>query len=707
MKIKNKLLSLGLVSAIPFAPFALLSASYNKVSEGEGENTTPSNPSNPSNPSTPEKPKLDPNFDTFANLAKEKVEKGVERVIDLTIQFLDNEKGKLLKDLDKDFKNNIEKLIYIQVLKQHLEKNKESLKTQHTNNFGFTVVFPYVMSTNKNYHISKVDYDGEKFDDIKIGKDTKTDYSEQVKPDGKITKGKEELNAITKDKLEKLIKDYFGALTKELPQMMYDAEDIPKINEHINIKFGSWADKENTINGFSFTHPKDFASWEEYIVSKLHKKFVKFDLNQNKNFTLEEESEKKEDEPINKPDLVPGDKPNKKVDTEEQIQALPSLIPNVNFVHTTKTATNLKSYFDSASAEIKAKMFFFNNAINTRYEYSVTALDNKNNTTLVATVKITDRVDTKKSRSYKIELSIDNSKEQEALNYVYEKIINSNKNLFGKIFTALGIDDKINYNELRNDILRDALYNLVGTGVLLTNKLSYVEEANKIITNAAFSYLKNPNDNTTLKSNIRNSDYLLLTSLFSSTINGADYFYSLSNSLKFVLLRFKEIIKLNAEIVKRNFDENGFDLNIVNHYYDLLNKQISRLIASTGSRTLNIFNWYDYYTKSVREIMDNFATLALLVDNKKLTDKKDQDNFSKAYFQADIQINNNKNNGKRALNQVGYGLLSISIIVALASIIFIAIKSKQLKSLKLSKLSILTITIVLVVLLLSVVMIAL
>ncbi|SGA02967.1 Uncharacterised protein [Mycoplasmopsis arginini] len=105
--------------------------------------------------------------------------------------------------------------------------------------------------------------------------------------------------------------------------------------------------------------------------------------------------------------------------------------------------------------------------------------------------------------------------------------------------------------------------------------------------------------------------------------------------------------------------------------------------------------------------MDNFATLALLVDNKKLTDKKDQDNFSKAYFQADIQINNNKNNGKRALNQVGYGLLSISIIVALASIIFIAIKSKQLKSLKLSKLSILTITIVLVVLLLSVVMIAL
>ncbi|WP_330463655.1 MSC_0620 family F1-like ATPase-associated subunit [Metamycoplasma gateae] len=698
MKLKNKLLSLGLLSLTAFSPLAVISESFDKNQEGENNNNNDQNKPAPKNAE---------NFDEFLNIAKEKVSKAVEQVIDLTIQYLDNEKGKLLKDLDNDFKPNIEKLIYIQVLKQHLEKNKESLKTEHSNNFGFTVVFPYIMSTDKNYNISTVEYDGQTFEDIKVGNVEKTNYSNQIKPDGKITKKGEELNTITKERLEKLIKDYFGALTPELPKMMFNEEDVPKIGEHININFGSWQDNENTINGFSFTHPKEFASWEEYIVSKLHKKFLKFDLEQNKNFVLDEETEKKEDEPINKPDLVPGDKPNKKVETEEDIQALPSLLPNVFFVHTSKTASNLKTYFDNASNEDKNKMFFFNNPINTRYEYSVTSLESKNNTSLVATVKITDRVDTKKSRSYKIEINIDNSKEQEAVNYVYEKIISANKKMFSQMFTALGIDDKINYSKLRNDILRDALYNVVGAGVAVTNFDQYVEKANSLVAKAAEDYLRNGENENSIQNNIQRSKYLLLTSLFSSTINNYDYFYSLSSSLKFVLLRFKEIIKLNSEIIKNNFDENGYDLNVVNQYYDLINKKISRLIASTGSRTLNIFNWYDYYTKTIKEIMDNFATLALMVDNKKLTEKKDQDEFSAAYFQSEGEIKEGKQVGKKSLNQLGYSLLGISAVIALASIIFTSIKRQQLKSAKLKKFSILSISIILALFITSILMIIL
>ncbi|MGX9339979.1 MULTISPECIES: MSC_0620 family F1-like ATPase-associated subunit [unclassified Mycoplasma] len=706
MKLKNKLFSLSLISVIPLPSLALISA-YNRQDETkELKQDAPQKPADPNKqkPKAPEKPSLALDFDTFAKFTKDNVEKNVEKIIDFTIKYLDNEKGKLLKDLDKDFKPNLEKLIYIQVLQQYLEKNKDALKTKHMNNLGFTIVFPYVMSTNKNYIPSVVEYEGQKFDNIKVGKTKETNYEEQIKPNGKITKDKEQLNTITKQRLDKLIKDYFGALQKQLPNMLFDKVDIPKIGEQINIKFGTFKEKENTINGFSFTQPKDFASWEDYIVSKLHKKFVKFDLDQNKKFILDEQKNKKEDEPIRKPPIIPGDKQQKEIDTQEQIQALPSLIPNVSSIYTSKTANNLKTFFDSSKAEEKEKIFFFDNAINTRFKYSVINLKSEGGNSLSATVRISDRVDPKKSRDYVIKINIDTSPEQESLNYAYEEIIKENKQLFSKIFTALGIDDKINYNDLRNDTLRSVLYNMVGTGVLITNKESYVNAANDIITKAAENLLKNENNKSVIEADIKNSNYLLLTSLFSSTINGVDYFSSLANSLKAVLIQFEEIIKINKDIIKKNFAQNGFDLNLINQYYDLINKQISRLISSTGSRTINIFSWYDNYTKQVKNIIERFDILAALIDNKKPDKKEDKEKFTNSYLKAEIQIKDNNLEGKKALNQAGYAIFAISALLTIIAITFIAIKSKKLGTIKLKKLSISVIGIILFVLVLSIVM---
>lgn len=231
MKTKNKFLSLGLITPSLIIPFSLMSASHYYKLENSDENNT--------NKKNNETPKNASDFDDFKELSKKLIEKSVTTTIDYTIKFLDNEKAKLLKDLDKDFKNNIEKLIYIQVLKKHLEDNKENLKTNHSNANGFTIVFPYLMSLNKKYNIGKIEYNKETFNDVKIGQDSKTNYEEQVKPNGKIAKNSEEINTISKSKLEKLIKDYFGSLTEELPKMLYDEKDVPKINEDIKINIGS------------------------------------------------------------------------------------------------------------------------------------------------------------------------------------------------------------------------------------------------------------------------------------------------------------------------------------------------------------------------------------------------------------------------------------------------------------------------------------
>ncbi|SYV89907.1 Uncharacterised protein, partial [Metamycoplasma alkalescens] len=57
------------------------------------------------------------------------------------------------------------------------------------------------------------------------------------------------------------------------------------------------------------------------------------------------------------------------------------------------------------------------------------------------------------------------------------------------------------------------------------------------------------------------------------------------------MLRFKEITRINEKIIQTNFINSKLNLDIINQYYDLINKQISRLIATSSKRVLNIFAW--------------------------------------------------------------------------------------------------------------------
>ncbi|PYF43609.1 MSC_0620 family F1-like ATPase-associated subunit [Metamycoplasma alkalescens] len=698
MKIKTKLWSFSLIPGLVI-PMTLISyANLNQQSKRE-ESSKQENKK--------EEPKVASDFSEFKTFAQDKLQKGIETLIKDTEKFLDSERKKIEEELNSDFKKNIaniDKLIYLQVLIKYLKDNGESLKTNHANNHGFNVVFPYLMANNQKYDIANIKYDGEDFEEIKVGKETNTDYSKQIKGENnKIEKKQQDqTNSISKEKLEKLINKYISDLSKELKSMLYDEKDIPVVGKDIQIKF-----KDNNL--IEFTTPAGFDNWDKYIISKLEKKFIKFDLKQNKDFKDEEEKqeEKKEDEPIEKPDLVPGDKPDKEVNVDEQIRTLPLLFPNVSYTHTNNSVSTLVSSFNSAASDQKKKIFFFDNPINTRYEYSVASIEASGNNAIKATIKITDLVAPNKVREYSVaNIKIDTSNKQKAFNKVYEKTIQANQELFSRLYLALGIDHKVNYTDLRHNNLRKSLFDMVGAGVQVINQKEYNANMHKIINDLATSYGSSNNEET-INRGLKNSKYLFLTSLFSSKINEEWYFNYLTNALKGILLRFKEITRINEKIIQTNFINSKLNLDIINQYYDLINKQISRLIATSSKRVLNIFAWYDFYLKSVKEIIDNFAQLGILVDNKSISDEKILANFKKTYANVKEIINKEKQVAKNTLNYLGYGLLGIFSILLLSSIIFIAIKRKQLRALKIKKISGLVIAISLSIVIAAILMIIL
>ncbi|ENY68741.1 Hypothetical protein, predicted transmembrane protein [Metamycoplasma auris 15026] len=686
MKLKTKLLSLGLIPLLPLSVVSYKHITKQTIREDKEK----------------EEPKNAAGFDTFNELSKKKIEEGIEKVLNQTISHFDNEKKKLEKLINDDFVKNvseINKLIYVQSILQYLQANKSDLKTNHSNNKGFNVVFPYVLAKNKNYEVSKVKFDNEEFNSIKIGKEDGTDYKKQFNGKAEINKTKDEINTIKKDRLEKMIENYLGALNNDLKSMLYDEKNLPQIGKDFKLEF-------KNKNQFEFSNPNGFKSWDEYIIAKLNPKFIKFDLKQNENFEVEEnEKENNNNEPIAKPDLVPGDKPSETISLDEQVRSLPELRPWVSPEYVSSDTSSLKNAFDSAGQN-KNNIFFFDNPINTRYQYSVTNLEVEGSNSLKATISITDRLENKGARSYLKKIAINTSDEQKAINLTYQKIIESNKQTFNKIYAALGLDDKINYLDIKNNNLRDSLFRMVAAGVQVTNKFEYAEATNKILASGAEAYL-NSNNLTSIDKYLNKAKYLMLSSLYSSQINGEWYFSAIPYSFRDALLRFKEIIRLNKDIITKNFTDSKFDLGYINAYYEMLNKKVAKLIANSTQRVINLHVWYQSYVNEIKEIMSQLGNLALLVDNKPLSAKETKENFEKAYANVQQEIKLNSNTNKVSLKQFGYAILGISAIILLALVIFLSIKKNQIKSIKASAISIVTISLILAIAIASIIMIIL
>ncbi|SYV97575.1 Uncharacterised protein, partial [Mycoplasmopsis edwardii] len=243
----------------------------------------------------------------------------------------------------------------------------------------------------------------------------------------------------------------------------------------------------------------------------------------------EEEKEKKveEEEDLPAEDQNPEDKVLDPTKKDEVFQGIPPLSPEVKFQYADKTLDQISKLISSGTHS--SEVFFFKNPINTRYIYTVTKTELQGNN-LVATVELKDSINTESKRSFEINVVKDTPETALLKESLYESI----QSVYGSLYSALGIDSRIDYEKLASQSVSDALFHIIDSGVKLINTEKIVNEFNKAIdvykpdvhiNNGSIANVKLIND---FKANMRE---LLLTALKTSSINNLPYFFSLVNGI--------------------------------------------------------------------------------------------------------------------------------------------------------------------------------
>lgn len=141
--------------------------------------------------------------------------------------------------------------------------------------------------------------------------------------------------------------------------------------------------------------PKNFNSWDDYIISKIRPRFIDFDLEQNKDPAEQDQQNQQNNQAVENlfTPTVPVEGKQVPTDPKELIENIPRFVPKVRSLYSTLSSSALLNRFGTYNEANKSDVFFyFENPINTRFTYKVTALNN-NNGKVNATVQIQDSVD--------------------------------------------------------------------------------------------------------------------------------------------------------------------------------------------------------------------------------------------------------------------------------------------------------------------------
>nr|WP_307917312.1 hypothetical protein [Mycoplasmopsis bovis] len=357
MKIKKILLFAKAISPAVTTPIALVSVSANGNLDKhlDGNNTTngtsgsnnnsnsANNGTNGSSPSSSgtsgKKKEVSPQFSSFKDKAQNAVDAVLKKAVEKVITFTDEELKKI--DLSKSqdqsqgnkegYLEKIEKHVYLKALNKLFKEKKDTLKTvEDYAKLGLPVTFPFIIANDKKYDVGTVKFNGKEYKDIKIGKDKKRDYTEVIEEKNKdsITKLGEEDNVASNPQFEAALNKYTQDLEKSILEMVYNPKEIPKLGKDIFLKDVKFDVK---VEGFTVKHPQNSNSWEDYITKGIKRKFVDFDLKQNQEFKVIDETQPSPKvNPPNLPDitnkpLVPG-KPPTNNETANPLGAVRNII---------------------------------------------------------------------------------------------------------------------------------------------------------------------------------------------------------------------------------------------------------------------------------------------------------------------------------------------------------------------------------------------
>lgn len=626
------------------------------------------------------KPELDPNFGEFESEAKKTISSTIEDGLKAIINYLQVQQQRLLENKELEFKLKIQQLIYLKNLETFLTKNKEEIQ-KNPNKYGIYLNTPLILGKEKNHDLQDIDYEGDLFKSIKTGKTDPLDYKKAILPKGSVKEvAKDQLNTIKKDKYYQFLKKYKSDFLKEVNKLFFNEKDVLNIGKDVELI----RDKNGV---FSTTLPKGFKSWDEYFISKFKVRITKFDLKQNQE--TNEAEQKEEKNPDSLPDLKPlvdGDKTSHLTKEQEKnlIQSLPLLVPFISSNNLPSSLSQIKSQFDSLDASKRQELFYFNNPINTRYKYSVFSFDISGNDIINLKVHISDNINPKLERTYLIEKYTPS--QDKYFNLLKETEIKSISEIFKPLYKGLGLDEKLDYNKLRNGYLRKALLAMIDSALQMSfkaDKDSYSAISNKILQKY---WVKLQEDKTNTKKLLeefgKTIRYTFFSYLNSLVVNNIYFWTTIAKAYNLVQLQFSEALKFNEKFIKTNLAEIKGNENVLRELF-LLNKQLNyKFTALISQRDFNQEKWYSDYLELLSGIKHNFDLLSNLASNISIkANKEEKENFNKAYLEAVNVLNKNYLEQKKIIKKLGTSFIVISLIIIITNIIIFAL----LKNLKLKK----------------------
>lgn len=634
----------------------------------------------PNNDPNNKKPELDPNFGEFESEAKKTIASTIEDGLKAIINYLQVQQQRLLENKELEFKLKIQQLIYLKNLETFLTKNKEEIQ-KNPNKYGIYLNTPLILGKEKNHDLQDIDYEGDLFKSIKTGKTDPLDYKKAILPKGSVKEvAKDQLNTVKKDKYSQFLKKYKSDFLKEVNKLFFNEKDVLNIDKDVELI----RDKNGV---FSTTLPKGFKSWDEYFISKFKVRITKFDLKQNQE--TNEAEQKEEKNPDSLPDLKPlvdGDKTSHLTKEQEKnlIQSLPLLVPFISSNNLPSSLSQIKSQFDSLDASKRQELFYFNNPINTRYKYSVFSFDISGNDIINLKVHISDNINPKLERTYLIEKYTPS--QDKYFNLLKETEIKSISEIFKPLYKGLGLDEKLDYNKLRNGYLRKALLAMIDSVLQMSfkaDKDSYSAISNKILQKY---WVKLQGDKTNTKKQLEEFSktirYTFFSYLNSLVVNNIYFWTTIAKAYNLVQLQFSEALKFNEKFIKTNLAEIKGNENVLRELF-LLNKQLNyKFTALISQRDFNQEKWYSDYLELLSGIKHNFDLLSNLASNISIkANKEEKENFNKAYLEAVNVLNKNYLEQKKIIKKLGTSFIVISLIIIITNIIIFAL----LKNLKLKK----------------------
>lgn len=162
--------------------------------------------------------------------------------------------------------------------------------------------------------------------------------------------------------------------------------------------------------------------------------------------------------------------------------------------------------------------------------------------------------------------------------------------VFVDLYKSLGIDEKLDYLKLESDVVADALFQIVNSGVQLINTESFVKNyvgvqnayADDVSLNLATSQVQNT------KGFEDNLVELTLAATKTSTINNYPFYFQIVNALNTKKDRLKARITNNNEKITKELSEKGMDISQINTFFNNLETKIYKLRKSADLSTFNV-----------------------------------------------------------------------------------------------------------------------